>query len=98
MSMKNCPNCGSAKDVNRVVCPFCGTSYFDLTDIDLESRHPCIVRFRMGNDTFQFKAYVSMAEFEIIPDETTYMRDMSGRLRTLERKNNFNARIEFTSW
>jgi len=28
---RNCPNCGAPYDVKLNKCPYCGTSYFDLT-------------------------------------------------------------------
>lgn len=67
MSMTNCVNCGSAKDIDAKVCPFCGTSYFDFTDIDLDQRHPCIVRFKFKDNIFSMKAFVGMAEFTYAP-------------------------------
>ena len=63
MSMTNCVNCGSAKDADAKVCPFCGTSYFDLTDIDLDCHHMCVVRFKIGDKVFTMKAYLRVAEF-----------------------------------
>lgn len=54
----NCVNCGAAIDVDADKCPFCGTSYFDLTAIDFTSRSPVALRLRVpfGKD----KATVSM--------------------------------------
>lgn len=95
--MTNCPNCGAAKDIRDTVCPYCDTSYFDFTDIDLGSRQSCIVRFRMGNETFQFNAYVGMAEFTRHSSWDSY-RDEDGMLhRSISAGDHFNARIEFVS-
>ena len=54
----NCVNCGAAIDVDADKCPFCGTSYFDLTAVDFTSRSPVALRMRVpfGKD----KATVSM--------------------------------------
>lgn len=54
----NCVNCGSAIDTEVDKCPFCGTSYFDLTAIDFTSSDPVALRLRIpfGQD----KATVSM--------------------------------------
>ena len=43
----NCVNCGAAIDVDADKCPFCSTSYFDLTAIDFTSRSPVALRMRV---------------------------------------------------
>ena len=42
----NCVNCGAAIDIDEQKCPFCGTSYFDLTDIDFTASDPVAVRMK----------------------------------------------------
>ncbi len=55
MSKTNCINCGASKDVDDIKCPFCGTTYLDLTAIDFDSGKPVVCQFvmpsqfRMGN-------------------------------------------------
>lgn len=97
MSMTNCPNCGSAKDPHIAVCPFCGTSYFDLTDIDLGKRDaPCIVRFKFNDVIFSMKAFVRMAEFVMKPTymEVTSLGD-TGRTFLRNEPDEVTANIEF---
>lgn len=69
MSKTNCVNCGSAKDVTEIVCPFCGTAYFDMADIDLDGRTPCILRLKMPgtNNLFLMKAIPHMASITFTP-------------------------------
>lgn len=96
MSMTNCVNCGAAKKTTASVCPFCGTSYFDLTDIDLsKDRKPCVVRFKYGNNIFQMKAFVSLAEFTVRP---SYMdiTSLDSRRLYLPVHDEVRANIEFT--
>ena len=95
MSMTNCVNCGSAKDIYAKVCPFCGTSYFDLTDIDLDQRHPCVVRFKFQDHIFQMKAFVGLAEITIVPRhlDVTSLNDKYARL--IHAHDDIRANIEF---
>ena len=69
MSKTNCVNCGSAKDIEQIVCPFCGTAYFDMADIDLDGRTPCILRLKMPgtNNLFLMKAFPRMANITFTP-------------------------------
>ena len=95
MSMTNCINCGSAKETTQSVCPFCGTSYFDLTDIDLFRTTPCVVRFKMDGTIFQMKAFVSRANFNIEPEcmEISSLDDTAPRY--LKTGNNITVDVEF---
>lgn len=45
MSKTNCINCGAAKDTSEIKCPFCGTTYLDLTAIDFSSDDPVVCQF-----------------------------------------------------
>ena len=45
MSRTNCINCGAAKDTEEIKCPFCGTTYLDLTAIDFDSGDPVVCEF-----------------------------------------------------
>lgn len=45
MSKTNCINCGAAKDTSEIKCPFCGTTYLDLTSIDFSSNDPVVCQF-----------------------------------------------------
>ena len=47
MSKTNCINCGAAKDTSEIKCPFCGTTYLDLTAIDFDSCKPVVCEFVM---------------------------------------------------
>lgn len=47
MSKTNCINCGASKDIDEIKCPFCGTTYLDLTAIDFDSGKPVVCEFVM---------------------------------------------------
>ena len=95
MSMTNCPNCGSAKDPQVSVCPFCGTSYFDLTDIDLGKRRaPALVRFKYNGTIFSMKAFVRMAELTITPNYLD-VASLDARRTSIHLSDDISANIEF---
>ena len=50
MSKTNCINCGAAKDTSEIKCPFCGTTYLDLTAIDFSSGDPVVCQFVLPNN------------------------------------------------
>ena len=45
--MRNCPNCAAPLQVEQIKCPYCGTSYIDMSCIDLESHEPFYLKINM---------------------------------------------------
>ncbi len=58
MASKNCPNCAAPYDVVLNKCPYCGTSYFDLSAIDICSEEPFYLKIKSGNVTYTSKVVV----------------------------------------
>lgn len=50
MSKTNCINCGAAKNTDEIKCPFCGTTYLDLTAIDFSSDDPVVCNFVLPHE------------------------------------------------
>lgn len=46
MRRRNCPNCGAPYDIYKNKCPYCGTSYYDMSAIDFESGEPFYLKIR----------------------------------------------------
>lgn len=42
----NCPNCGAVLEYDKHKCPYCGTSYFDMSCIDFEEGTPFYLKFK----------------------------------------------------
>lgn len=43
---KNCPNCGAVYEPEKNKCPYCGTSYFDMTAINIPAREPFYLKIK----------------------------------------------------
>ena len=71
----NCVNCGAAIDTSEVKCPFCGTTYFDLTAIDFASDAPTVFKMRIraekGNLIFSMMAKPKLGTIELTNNCTT---------------------------
>lgn len=44
----NCPNCGAPYDVNLNKCPYCGTTYLDMSSIDMDADTPFFLKIKTG--------------------------------------------------
>lgn len=89
MNKRNCPNCGAPYDINLNICPYCKTSYFDMSSIDFEYGKPMYLKLKinMGNKP----AYITQ---KVIPrlgditistdtsDTTDYMGNTINRIVT----------------
>lgn len=47
MNKMNCPNCGSPINPEVHKCPYCGTSYFDMSSIDLTNHEPFYLKMKI---------------------------------------------------
>lgn len=44
----NCPNCGAVVEYDLHKCPYCGTSYFDMSCIDFEQGTPVYLKLKLN--------------------------------------------------
>ena len=82
MNNRNCPNCGAVYDVGLNKCPYCGTSYYDMSALDLTAREPFYLKIKTElngqmcyiTQLVRFKPDMSIE----IGSETVDVCDMSG--------------------
>ena len=76
----NCVNCGAAIDIDEQKCPFCGTSYFDLTDIDFTARDPVALRMKVPctNGAKAMITMLAMPKFGEFNIDTEYVNIYGG--------------------
>lgn len=46
MKGKNCPNCGAVYEPEKNKCPYCGTSYYDMSALNFESSEPFYLKIK----------------------------------------------------
>ena len=54
MTQRNCPNCAAPYDIEFNKCPYCGTSYYDLSALDLSAREPFYLKIKVDMDGRQY--------------------------------------------
>jgi predicted nucleic acid-binding Zn-ribbon protein len=59
MNQRNCPNCGAPYKTELSTCPYCGTSYFDMSAIDINDCKPFYLKLKIGNMVFTSKVVVA---------------------------------------
>lgn len=46
MKGRNCPNCGAVYERDKNKCPYCGTSYYDMSGLDFEIGTPFYLKIK----------------------------------------------------
>lgn len=52
MSKLNCPNCGAVISAETNKCPYCNTSYFDISSLDINNDEPFYLKIKYNNMIF----------------------------------------------
>lgn len=97
MSKTNCVNCGAAKDMSELKCPFCGTTYLDLTAIDFDSGDPVVCQFVLphsGRTVMSMLARPMLEEFSVMYD-TPYTIEGFGKRPYVQTAPDINVGILF---
>jgi hypothetical protein len=100
MSKRNCPNCGAPYDINLNKCPYCGTSYYDLSALDFTTNEPFYLKIKTemnGMPCYITQLVLPKANMSIeFSSETTDAYDILGsRICTFTRGHSMTTNISF---
>lgn len=94
----NCVNCGAAIETDAEKCPFCGTSYFDLTAIDFTANDPVALKLRLpcqgGTALLSMLARPRFETLEVTTDRIG-VHGGNGKLLEVTQSRTANANISF---
>ena len=68
--MRNCPNCAAPLQVENIRCPYCGTAYFDMSCIDLDTHEPFYLKINMHGYQVTSLVRPDVADMKISANET----------------------------
>ena len=66
--MTNCLNCGAPFDVDEEKCAYCGTSYYDMSALDIYSNKPFMLKIKTrmnGSDCYITQLVRALPEMNI---------------------------------
>lgn len=98
MNKRNCPNCGAPYDMELNKCPYCGTSYYDLSSLDFTNNEPFYMKIKINNNGHI--AYVTqlvrpVLKDILITDESVYAYDGRGTRLYNVRGSSITTNVEF---
>ena len=101
MTQKNCLNCGAPYDINENKCPYCGTSYYDLSALDLSNNEPCYLKIKINHDGKNIfitqLVKPSFGEMKIITDYQDCYTKNGIPIMRLEKNTNLTTTITITA-
>lgn len=100
MSQRNCPNCGAPYDVGLNKCPYCGTSYYDLSALDLTAREPFYLKIKTelnGQSCYitQLVRYKPDMSIEISSENVDYYGNYECLIGTFTKSRTMTTNISF---
>lgn len=80
--MTNCLNCGAPFDVDEEKCAYCGTSYYDMSAIDINGGKPFMLKIKTnmgGNECYITQLVRALPQMNIeMTTETVDCCDYNG--------------------
>ncbi len=100
MNKKNCPNCAAPYDIQLNKCPYCGTSYFDLSSIDLTLREPFYLKIKTemnGHDCYLTQLVRPNYEMEVFfeQNDTYAYGGLGNKLISFQKESNLKTNLSF---
>lgn len=72
MKNLNCPNCGAPIDLETNKCPYCNTSYFDFSNINIDENEPFFLRIKKGDIYITSLVKAKNTDVKFITESTNY--------------------------
>lgn len=100
MNQRNCPNCAAPYDIVLNKCPYCGTSYYDLSALDLTGNEPFYLKIKTEMNgvpcyiTQLVKPSVDMS-IDLSSDTVAAYGELGNRLCSFTRSNTMTTNISF---
>lgn len=94
---RNCPNCGAPYDADLSKCPYCGTSYFDMSCIDIGEQRPFYLKLRYGDYILTAKVVAELKTIERYQRSICYKEPFSRRIHRIHGVPNIDIDMRFTT-
>lgn len=98
MKQRNCPNCGAPYKVELNTCPYCGTSYFDMSAIDISENKPFYLKLKICDVVFTSKVRVDPdVQIEVKEDSYCACNSIGETVYTIAGTRKLDIDMHFTS-
>jgi hypothetical protein len=96
MNKLNCPNCGAPISAVDNKCPYCNTSYFDLSSIDINNNEPFYLKIQMGKMTLtQLVRVLPDTSINLESNSCSFYDSLDNKLYEFTTSNNMFTDLKF---
>ena len=96
MNKLNCPNCGAPISADNNKCPYCNTSYFDLSSIDINNNEPFYLKIKMGKMTLtQLVRVLPDMNINLESNSCSFYGSLGNKLYEFTTSNNMFTDLKF---
>lgn len=92
---KRCPYCWAPIAPEENKCSYCGTSYFDLSSIDINDCKPFYLKIKIGDNVITQLVRVSDVSLEVKSDYYTFNGYSDKVLRSIRTNNMLFTNLNF---
>lgn len=99
---KNCPNCAAPYEMEKNKCPYCGTSYYDMSALDFVNREPFYLKIK--TEINGCEAYITqlvrpeLNSIEVIEDRMDVITGRgNAKLCSYTKSSRMTTNINFTA-
>lgn len=95
----NCPNCGAPIDKETNKCPYCNTSYFDFSNIDIDNEEPFYLKIKKGDIYIVSLVRAKNTNITFTTDSVTFYgsKNSNTKLGNVTTSSSVELDIEFQS-
>lgn len=101
MTQRNCPNCAAPYDVEFNKCPYCGTSYYDLSALNLSEQEPFYLKIKVDRNgksyyiTQLVRPRMDDISMEFNSNTVEYRSGIGNKVVEVIRSNNLVTNLSF---
>lgn len=94
----NCPNCGAPVNLETNKCPYCNTSYFDFSNINIDENEPFFLRIKKGDIYITSLVKAKNTDVKFITESTNCYGGMGNtKVYSVTTSTSVELNIEFES-
>lgn len=93
----NCPNCGAPIDKETNKCPYCNTSYFDFSNVNIDNEEPFYLRIKKGDAYITSLVRATNTNITLTTDSITFYGYDDKKLSNVITSSSAEIDIEFQS-
>ena len=92
---RNCPNCAAPYDISLNTCPYCNTSYYDLSSIDFTNGKPFYLKIKINNMYITQKVIPKLSGINIESEDVIATTSRGDKIMYFTKTSSMHTDVRF---